>query len=144
MNYISIEQNQNEQIAQVIDFIKKALDAAHRTVEIGMKTTEIRKATKSDNYEVCFNIAQKGLKKYRGLINSISMLTNVRVFDITEEEARKKDIDYWKSVLNFVEMIIFVNSAGEIISKSRVEDKIKEIFKEKLPNKIDGGKANDR
>jgi len=53
MNYISIEQNQNEQIAQVIDFIKKALDAAHRTVEIGMKTTEIRKAKKSDNYEVC-------------------------------------------------------------------------------------------
>ena len=68
------------------------------------------------------------------------MLTNVRVFDITEEEARKKDIYYWRSVLNFVEMIIFVNSAGEIISKSRVEDKIKEIFKEKSPNKIDGGK----
>lgn len=143
MNYISIEQNQNEQIAQVIDFIKKALDAAHETIKISMKTAEIRKAKKSDNYEVCFNVAQKVLKKYQDLINSISTLTNVRVFDITEEEARKKDIDYWRSVLNFVEMIVFVNSAGEIISKSRVEDKIKEIFKEKFPNKIDGGNAND-
>lgn len=134
MNNISIEKYQNEQVNQVLDLLKKAVDAAHETSKFRMNTANIQSALDSNDYDKCFAVAQKGLKKYRELINSISMFTNIRVYETTEEEARKNDIDYWKYVLNFLKMIIFVNLAGEIISKSKVRDMIKETFCENTYN----------
>ena len=95
-----------------------------------MKTADIRKAQHSSDYDFCFSVAQTEIKRYRNEINSFSVFTGIIVVDITEGAARQKDIGYWKSVLNFTEMIIYADTARTVISKALLEKMFKELFRE--------------
>ena len=95
-----------------------------------MKTADIRKAQHSSDYDFCFSVAQTEIKRYRNEINSFSVFTGIIVVDITEGDARQMGIGYWKSVLNFTEMIIYADTARTVISKALLEKMFKELFGE--------------
>lgn len=124
------ENCKKEQTIQAISVLKKTLKAAHQINVVTARTAQIRAARESDEYNFCFNTAQKLLKKYKNLINSYSLWTNIKIINITEAEARKKDIYFWKSTLEFVEMIIYVEVAVQFGLKSMIEDKFKQVFQE--------------
>lgn len=128
MYYLSSEQYQKEQVDEWMERLYKALKKAHQYDVVRAKTKDIRIALSSDDKKICFNTAQRYLKKYRELINSYSQLTNVEVIDITKEEAESRDITHWKFALNLVEMIVFTDNAKECIAKSLIEDTLKSIF----------------
>lgn len=128
MYYLSNEQYQKEQVDEWIERLNKALKKAHQYDAVRAKTKDVRIALCSDNKKICFDTAQRFLKKYRSLINSYSQLTNIEVVDITEAEAESRDITHWKSVLNLVEMIVFTDNAKECIAKSLIEDTLESIF----------------
>lgn len=128
MYYLSNVQFQNEQADELMECLCKTLKKAHQFDVIMAKTKEIRIAKISNDKIICFNTAQRFLKKYRDLINSYSQLTNIEVIDITEAEAQSRDITHWKSVLNLVEMIVFTDCAKEYMGKSLIEDTLESIF----------------
>lgn len=128
MYFLSNVQFQNEQVDEWIERLYKSLKKAHQYDVVRARTKDIRIALCSDNKKICFDTAQRFLKKYRSLINSYSQLTNMEVIDITEEEAESRDITHWKSVLNLVEMIVFTDNAKECMTKSIIEDALENIF----------------
>lgn len=62
------------------------------------------------------------------MLNSYTFLTGVSIIDVTLEEAHSKGVDYWKDVLKYVEMLIYVDAAAQSGLKSVIEDKLKKIF----------------
>ncbi len=62
------------------------------------------------------------------MLNSYTFLTGISIIDVTPEEAYSNGIDYWKGVLKYVEMLIYVNVAIQSGLKSTIEDKLKKIF----------------
>lgn len=130
MNNLSLERVQDENVKRMLELVKNALDGAHQTYRVLMKTADIRKAQHSSDYDFCFSVAQTEIKRYRNEINSFSVFTGIIVVDITEGAARQKDIGYWKSVLNFTEMIIYADTARTVISKALLEKMFKELFRE--------------
>lgn len=132
MYYLSNVQIQKEQIDEWMERLYKALKKSHQFDVVRAKTKDIRIALCSNDKRICFDTAQHFLKKYRSLINSYSQLTNIEVVNVTEEEAESRDITHWKSVLNFVEMIVFTDNAKEYIARSLIEDTFESIFETKI------------
>ena len=132
MKNILINPNQDEQTKRLFDYIKKSLEAAHQTNKALAKTANIRQALNSDDCDFCLLVAQDGLKKYRSIINSFAIFTNIIIVDISENEARNKGISHWKSVLKFEEMLVLADIAKDIVSKTEFENMIKEIYKKQM------------
>ncbi len=128
MNSISNISNPDEKVSQSFSIVKHALEAAHQLSKAQIQTVEIRKALESADYNFCFDIAQKFLKKYRRMLNSYTFLTGVSIIDVTLEEALSKGIDYWKDSLKYAEMLIYADVAVQSGLKSVIEDKLKKIF----------------
>lgn len=128
VNSISNIQYSDEKINKAFDIVKRALEAAHRTSKVNLQTREIRIALETKDYNFCFDIAQKFLRKYKNMINSYTFLTGIVVINITPEEADTKNITYWKSVLKFTEMLIYANEAIDCGLKHIIEEKFKKIF----------------
>lgn len=128
MNSISNIPNSDEKVSRSFNVVKHALEAAHQLSKVQIQTVEIRKALESADYNFCFDVAQKFLKKYRRMLNSYTFLTGVSIVDVTLEEAYLKGIDYWKDVLKYAEMLIYVDAAVQSGLKSVIEDKLKRIF----------------
>ena len=128
MNSISNIPTSDEKVSQSFSIVKRALEAAHQMGNTQLQTVEIHKALDSTDYDLCFNTAQKILKKHRRMLNSYTFLTGVSIIDVTPEEAHSNGIDYWKGVLKYVEMLIYVNVAIQSGLKSTIEDKLKKIF----------------
>lgn len=128
MNSVSNIPDSVEKLSQSFNVVKHVLEAAHQTGKAQLQTAEIRKALESTDYDLCFNAAQKILKKYRRMLNSYTFLTGISIIDITPGEAYSKDIDYWKDALKYSEMLIYVNVAVESGLKSVIEEKLKRIF----------------
>lgn len=123
--------NSDKKVSQGFSIVKHALEAAHQLSKAQVQTTEIRKALESADYNSCYNVAQKFLKKYRKMLNSYTFLTGVSIIDITLEEARSKSIDYWKDALKYAEMLIYADVAIHSGLKSVIEEKLKRIFLQK-------------
>lgn len=115
-------------VSKAFDIVKRALEAAHQLGKVKLQTNEIRKALETNDYDYCFDTAQKNLVKYRKMINSYTFLTGVVIIDVTLEEAHSKNITYWKSVLQFTEMLIYANEAVNLGLKTFIEKKLKELF----------------
>lgn len=128
MNSVSNIPNSDEKVSQSFNIVKHALEAAHQLSKVQMQTVEIRKALESADYNFCFDVAQKCLKKYRRMLNSYTLLTGISIIDVTLDEAHSKDIGYWKDVLKYAEMLIYVDAAVQSGLKSVIEDKLKKIF----------------
>ena len=128
MNSISNIPNSDEKVSQGFGIVKHALEAAHQLSKVQMQTVEIRKALESTDYNFCFDVAQKLLKKYRRMLNSYAFLTGVSIIDVTLEEAHSKGVGYWKDALKYAEMLIYVDAAVHSGLKSVIEDKLKKIF----------------
>lgn len=128
MYYLSNEQYQKEQLVEWMDYVHKVLEAAHQATVITSKTKTIRQAINSNDMKFCFDTAQYYLNKYRNLLNSYSPMTNIKVIDITEEEAKEQDITHWKFALELIEMVIFTDSAKEHMKKTAIEKALKSIF----------------
>lgn len=124
-------------ILEAFDVIKDVLESAHQESVARAQTAEIRTALISNDYDCCFNTAQIYLKKYRKLINDYSFFTGISVIDITNAEARSKDIAYWKHVLEFAKMIIYANKAIDAGLKSVVEKEFRKTFQ--IGNKTNKG-----
>lgn len=125
---ISNSDNSDEKISHSFSIVKHALEAAHQLSKAQVQTAEIRKALGSPDYDFCFNIAQKFLKKYRTMLNSYTFLTGVSIIDVTLEEAYSNGINYWKDALKYAEMIIYMDIAVQSGLKSVIEDKLRKIF----------------
>ena len=128
MNSISNIPDSGEKVSQSFSIVKHALEAAHQMGKAQLQTVEIRKALDSADYDLCFDTAQKILKKYRKMLNSYTSLTGVFIIDVTPEEALSYGIDYWKDALKYAEMLIYVNVAIQSGLKSVIEDKLEKIF----------------
>lgn len=115
----------NDKVSRAFHIVKSVLDAAHHMNEARAKTAEVRAAQESDEYEVCYQTAQKYLHRYKDLINSLASITQVHIVYISEEEARAKDIAFWKDSLCFLEMVIYADVAAryglQVIIKSKME-----------------------
>lgn len=118
----------DKKVSEASDVIRHTLDAAHLMSRAKWKTAEIREALATNDYDSCFNTAQKFLKKYRNVINAYAFLTGIVVVSITAEESRGKDIVYWRSVLRFVEMLLYADEAMHCGLQSVIEEKIRKIF----------------
>lgn len=132
MYYLSNDQYQREQLVEWMDYVHKVLELAHQSTVITAKTKLIRQAINSNDIKYCFDTTQYYLKKYKKLLNLYSPITNVQVIDITEEEAKSRDIFHRKSALELVEMIIITDSAKEYMKKSVTENTFKSIFNIKI------------
>ena len=93
-----------------------------------LKASGLEGDYRSTDYDLCFNTAQKILKKYRRMLNFYTPLTGVSMINVTLEEAHSYGINYWKDALKYVEMLIYVNVAIQSGLKSTIEDKLKKIF----------------
>lgn len=93
-----------------------------------LKASGLEGDYRSTDYDLCFNSAQKILKKYRKMLNSYTSLTGVFIIDVTPDEVYLYGIDYWKDALKYSEMLIYVNVAIQSGLKSVIEDKLKKIF----------------
>ena len=128
MNSISNIPDSGEKVSKSFSIVKHALEAAHQMGKAQLQTVEIRKALDSTDYDLCFNTAQKILKKYRKMLNSYTSLTGVFIIDVTPEEAHSYGVDYWKDALKYAEMLIYVNVAIQSGLKSIIKDKLEKIF----------------
>ena len=128
MNSISNIPDSGEKVSQSFSIVKHTLEAAHQMGKAQLQTVEIRKALDSADYDLCFDTAQKILKKYRKMLNSYTSLTGVFIIDVTPEEALSYGIDYWKDALKYAEMLIYVNVAIQSGLKSIIKDKLEKIF----------------
>ena len=128
MNSISNIPDSGEKVSQSFSIVKHALEAAHQMGKAQLQTVEIRKALDSTDYDLCFNTAQKILKKYRKMLNSYTSLTRVFIIDVPLEEAHSYGIDYWKDALKYVEMLIYIDVAIQSGLKFVIEDRLKKIF----------------
>ena len=128
INSISNIPDFDEKVSQSFSIVKHALEAAHQMGKTQLQTVEIRKALDSTDYDLCFNTAQKILKKHRRMLNSYTSLTGVFIIDVTPDEVYLYGIDYWKDALIYSEMLIYVNVAIQSGLKSVIEDKLKKIF----------------
>ena len=128
INSISNIPDFDEKVSQSFSIVKHALEAAHQMGKTQLQTVEIRKALDSTDYDLCFNTAQKILKKHRRMLNFYTPLTGVSMINATLEEAHSYSINYWKDALKYVEMLIYVNVAIQSGLKSTIEDKLKKIF----------------
>ena len=93
-----------------------------------LKASGLEGDYRSTDYDLCFNSAQKILKKYRKMLNSYMSLTGVSIIDVTPDEVYLYGIDYWKDALKYSEMLIYVNVAIQSGLKSVIEDKLEKIF----------------
>lgn len=128
MNTILSRDAANEQTSCAMDVIKKTLSAAHELSRAKILTVEIRDARNSSDWDKCYSTAQRYLRRYRHLINSYAFWTNVQVIDIPRSEAEDKNIEEWKSVLDFIEMILYLDTALKYGAKTVIEHEIKRIF----------------
>lgn len=127
VNSISNIPCSEETVSEAFAIIKHALEVAHQLGKLELQTSEIRKALETNDYDYCFDIAQRFLRKYRKIINSYTFLTGAAIIDITVEEAHSKKITYWQSVLRFIEMLIYANEAVNLGLKPVIEKKIERI-----------------
>lgn len=128
MNTILSRDAANEQTSRAMDVIKKALSVAHELPRVRILTVEIRDAKNSSDWDKCHSTAQRYLQRYRHLIDSYSFWTNVQVIDIPKSEAEGKSTEEWKSVLDFIEMILYLDTALKYGAKAVIEHEIKRIF----------------
>lgn len=128
MNTILSRDAVSEQTSSAMDVVKKSLDAAHELQRAQILTAEIRNAKKSPDWDKCYATAQEYLKRYRTRIDAYSFWTNIQVIDIAKSEAEGKSIQEWKSVLAFIEMILYLDTALKYGAKNVIEHKIKQIF----------------
>lgn len=125
---ISDFDDSDKKVSQAFGIVKHALEAAHQLHKAQMLTSEIRKAVESTDYDFCFNAAQKFLKKYRRMLNSYTFLTGISFVEITREEAYSMGIGYWRDVLKYSEVLIYIDVAAQSELKFAIEDKLRKIF----------------
>ena len=101
MNRISNIPDSDEKVSKSFSIVKHALEAAHQLGMAQLQTAEICKALESNDYNLCFDTAQKILKRNRKMLNSYTYLTGVSMIDVTPEEAYSNGIDYWKDALKY-------------------------------------------
>ena len=128
MNTILSRDAVNEQTSRAMDVVKKTLSAAHELSKVKILTAEIRDAKNSSDWDKCYSTAQRYLQRYRLLINSYSFWTSVQVIDSPKSEAESKNAEEWKSVLDFIEMILYLDTALKYGAKTVIEHEIKRIF----------------
>lgn len=115
-------------ISQGFRVVNKVLESAHRAVMARVNTNELRPALNSTDYEYCYSVAQSYLKKYRKLLNSYSTLTGIMVVDLSIEDAKSKDISFWKYVLNYIMLVIYMDAAVQSGLDAVIEKGLSEIF----------------
>lgn len=108
--------------------VNKVLESAHRAAMARADTSEIRAALNSTDYEYCYSVAQSSLKNYRKLLNSYSLLTGIMVVDLPIGEAKSKDISFWKYVLNYIKLVIYVDAAIKCGLEAIIKKDLEEIF----------------
>ncbi len=113
---------------RAMDVVKTSLEAAHQIYRVWPETATLRKTKASSDFDFCFSTAQTYLKRYRTLIDSYSSWTKIQVIDVAMEEAQSKSIQEWKSTLDFIEMIIYLNAALKYGAKSAIKHAIKQFF----------------
>ena len=118
----------NSETSRAMEIVKKTLEAAHELHRVWPKTVEIRNAIASSNFDICLSTAQKYLRQYRTMINSYSFLTGIHVIDVSLEECKEKSACEWQTVLSFVEMIIYLDTALKYGAKTAIKDAIKRVF----------------
>ena len=128
MNSISNIPDFGEKVSKSSSIVEHALEAAHQMGIARSRTVDIRKALNSTDYDLCFDTAQKILKKYRRMLNFHTPLTGVSIINVTLEEAYSYSIDYWKDILKYLEMLIYIDVAIQTGLKFVIEDKLKKIF----------------
>lgn len=118
----------HERVIKALHIVNVALDAAHQTCKALEKTYKLRQALKTDDYALCLRTAQETLWRYESLINSYSILTSVKVIHLSSQEIYDKDIFYWKTILEFEILIIFIDTAFKFGLKTVLEDSLEKIF----------------
>ena len=60
--------------------------------------------------------------------NQFLLFLSVQVIDIPKSEAESKNAEEWKSVLDFIEMILYLDTDLKYGAKTVIEHEIKRIF----------------
>lgn len=131
-------QYSDDRVSRAFHIVKAVLDAAHHMNEARAKTVEVRTARESNEYEVCYQTAQTYLHQYHDQINLFAPITQVHLVCVSEEEARAKDIAFWKSSLCLVEMIIYANVAVRYGLQTLIKSQLEKAFSSEIGQGQDG------
>lgn len=121
-------QYSNDKVSHAFRIVETVIDAAHHLIEARAKTAEVRAAQESDEYEVCYQTAQTYLHQYQSFINSLASITQIHIVYVSEEEARAKDIAFWKDSLCFLEMVIYANVAARYGLQAKIKSELEKAF----------------
>ena len=101
---------------RMMDFIKKAEKATHNFLKINQKLQAAQAALESDSKKFVWQVLQDYLMEYGNFINSLTFITNVKVYQISQEQYERLSVDEIKNsirtVMNFIYLKEIFCSAG--------------------------------
>lgn len=110
---IAIAEINAERVSKEYKVIKNILEAAHHLFKAEIRARPIVKALKSDDKEYLEQELQNQINKYKNSIDSLSVVTAIKVITVDKNFYDDKNIDYLKNNLRFIINIIYVNTAIE-------------------------------
>lgn len=107
---------------RMMDFIKKAEKATHNFLKINQKLQAAQTALESDSKKFVWQVLQDYLMEYGNFINSLTFITNVKVYQISQEQYERLSVDEIKNsirtVMNFIYLKeIFCGAEGTQIEQ---------------------------
>lgn len=107
---------------RMMDFIKKAEKATHNFLKINQKLQAAQTALESDSKKFVWQVLQNYLMEYGNFINSLTFITNVKVYQISQEQYERLSVDEIKNsirtVMNFIYLKeIFCDAGGTQIEQ---------------------------
>ena len=78
---------------RMMDFIKKAEKATHNFLKINQKLQAAQTALESDSKKFVWQVLQDYLMEYGNFINSLTFITNVKVYQISQEQYERLSVD---------------------------------------------------
>lgn len=116
------ESDKKSMYERMMDFIKKAEKATHNFLKINQKLQAAQTALESDSKKFVWQVLQDYLMEYGNFINSLTFITNVKVYQISQEQYERLSADEIKNsirtVMNFIYLKeIFCGAGGTQIEQ---------------------------
>lgn len=93
----------------MMEFIKKAEKVTHNFLKINQKLQAAQAALESDSKKFVWQVLQNYLMEYGNFINSLTFITNVKVYQISQEQYERLSVDEIKNSIRTVMNFIYLN-----------------------------------
>lgn len=126
---LSMNTNQNEKVANLVEIIKKAANATHTLLKAAGKCKKAWNAIESGDKVTMLKALQEYYQEYAAFINRYSHITNVRIYRVPLDYYDSVTTDKLAAELQMVTKFIYIKELSEYGAKSALKEKAKKMLK---------------